>query len=282
MTPLFDANAHPCLTDGESFAVLKSLLLKAGFQGACAVALPGKIGFEAEVYFKAARARGFFPVATWTNVDESAIEKQVAMLAAIGYRAFKVHPRLSGLSVRDRRFTTVLKAAAAAGMTVFQCCYQFGGDVCHPTDPLPALMEAIAAAPGLKMVLLHGGTVELMRYAEAIRANRNLLLDLSFTLNRYEGSSLDQDISYLFRAFDQRICVGSDYPDYQPDQVRARFDAFAATLPEDKRANIGWRNITGFLGADQTWRVWQDLEEPMDSRPKIADDRVIERTEDSL
>jgi hypothetical protein len=108
-------------------------------------------------------------------------------------------------------------------------------------------MEAVAGAPGLRMVLLHGGTVELLRYAEAIRSNRNLLLDLSFTLNRYAGSSLDQDITYLFRTFDQRICIGSDYPDYAPAQVRERFEHFAAGLAQDKQDNIGWRNISSLL-----------------------------------
>jgi predicted TIM-barrel fold metal-dependent hydrolase len=97
------------------------------------------------------------------------------------------------------------------------------------------------------MVLLHGGTVEMLRYAESIRTNPNVLLDLSYTLQRYEGSSLDQDISYLFRTFDRRICIGTDYPDYEPAQVRVRFEALANGLPRDKRENVGWKNIVKFL-----------------------------------
>jgi predicted TIM-barrel fold metal-dependent hydrolase len=248
MTPLFDANAHPALApDGstENFSTLKALLDEAGFRGACAVGLPAKNGFALQPYLDGASAHGFFPVAAW-NITPDA-RKQIADLARLGYRAIKTHPRLSGLSVRDPGFVDVLRAAAETGMTVFHCCYQFSADARHPVDPLPALMDAVAGAPGLRMVLLHGGTVELLRYAEAIRANRNLLLDLSFTLNRYDGSSLDQDIGFLFRTFDQRICIGSDYPDYAPAQVRARFEYFAAGLAQDKRDNIGWRNITTLL-----------------------------------
>lgn len=244
MTRLFDANAHPALATGgrtESFSTLKALLDEAGFRGACAVGLPAKDGFEPRPYLDSARTQGFFPVAAWNNTRDAA--RQAADLAGLGYRAIKIHPRLSGLSVRDPGFGEALRAAADTGMTVFHCSYQFAADAGHAVDPLPALMDAVARVPHLRMVLLHGGTVELLRYAETIRACRNLLLDLSFTLNRYEGSSLDQDIAFLFRTFDQRICIGSDYPDYAPAQVRARFEHFAAGLPQEKRDNIGWRNI---------------------------------------
>jgi len=248
MTPLFDANAHPVLASGGGtgdFSTLKALLDKSAFRGACAVGLPAKDGFEPRSYIISARAHGFFPVAAWNSTP--GIKVQLAQLAGLGYRAIKIHPRLSGLSVRDPEFCDVLRAAAEAGLIVFHCSYQFTADPLHTADPLPALLDAVSRAPGLRMVLLHGGTVELLRYAEAIRANRNLLLDLSFTLNRYDGSSLDQDIAFLFRTFDQRICIGSDYPDYAPAQVRARFEYFAAELPQEKRDNIGWRNITTML-----------------------------------
>jgi predicted TIM-barrel fold metal-dependent hydrolase len=252
MTPLFDSNAHPRLDIAQKkgdFSSFKAMLSAAGFLGGCAVALPAKEGFEPRGYLRAAHNFGLFPVAAWNDVSDELIGSQIAALVSYGYRAIKIHPRLSGLSTRHARFRKVLRGAADVGLVVFQCCYQFSGGPLHPVDPLPELLDAIGDTPNVKMILLHGGTVELLRYSEAIRSNRNLLLDLSFTLNRYAGSSLDQDLRYLFRTFDQRICVGSDYPDYDPRQVRERFEALAEGLSEDKRANIGWRNISSFLGA---------------------------------
>jgi len=255
MIPLFDSNAHPALAPGkkaESFSVLKQALGDAGFTGGCAVALPGDEDLDHRAFWDAARAHGFYSVAGWQNVPAGEIEARMVALFTLGYRAIKIHPRRSGLSVRDPRFAEVLRAAASAGMTVFHCTYQFGSsNGLHPIDPLPMLMEAVAASPGVRMVLLHGGTVEVLRYAECIRSNDNLLLDLSFTLNRYLGSSLDLDLAYLFRTFDRRICVGTDYPDYQPADVRARFEALSAGLSNVKRENIAWRNIVEFLGLGQ-------------------------------
>ena len=107
--------------------------------------------------------------------------------------------------VRDPRFAQTLRMAAAADLIVFHCGYQFAADSSlHPVDPLPWLLDAVAAAPALRMVLLHGGSVELLRYAESVRMKPNVLLDLSNTLLRYQGSSLDRDIAWLFRSFDQR------------------------------------------------------------------------------
>ncbi len=255
MTPLFDANAHPVRSAPgrtESFAVLVESLADAGFFGACAVGLPQKDGFDNREFLRACLAyRNLFPVAAWPNVPPEDIEGQLAALSAMGYRAIKIHPRLSGLSVRDPRFAQTLRAAAAAELIVFHCSYQFAADhSLHPVDPLPWLLEAVAGAPTLRMVLLHGGTVEILRYAESVRMNPNVLLDLSNTLQRYEGSSLDQDISYLFRTFDRRLCIGTDYPDYQPAQLRVRFEALANGLALDKRENIGWKNIVKFLGIE--------------------------------
>ena len=255
MTPLFDANAHPALaTPGkmETFSVFVKKLADANFVGACAVGLPQKEGFEHREFLEACRARkNLFPVAAWPDIPSREVEGQLATLLAMGYRAVKIHPRLGGLSVRDPRFAQTLRMAAAAGLIVFHCGYQFAADnSLHPVDPLPWLLEAVAGAPTLRMVLLHGGTVEILRYAESIRMNPNVLLDLSNTLQRYEGSSLDQDISYLFRTFDRRICIGTDYPDYEPAQVRVRFEALANGLPPDKCENIGWKNIVEFLGIE--------------------------------
>jgi predicted TIM-barrel fold metal-dependent hydrolase len=255
VTPLFDANAHPTVaTQGkpETFSAFAKSLTDAGFFGACAVALPEREGFEDREFREACSARNnLFPVAAWSNTPSSELEGYFSGLSAKGYRAVKIHPRLTGLSVRDPRFAKALRMAAEANLAVFHCGYQFASDSSlHPVDPLPWLLEAIAGAPGLRIVIIHGGAVEIVRYAESIRMHPNVMLDLSLTMQRYAGSSLDQDISYLFRTFDRRMCIGTDYPDYEPAQVRARFEALASGIPQEKCENIGWKNIVNFLGIE--------------------------------
>jgi predicted TIM-barrel fold metal-dependent hydrolase len=258
MTPLFDANAHPSLSGvifrkSATFASLLQQHKDAGFIGACAVGLPDDGGYDHQKFLSACQAYpNLVPVAGWHNVPAPKIEQEVFALKTLGYRVIKVHPRRSGLSVRDPRFAQVLRACASAQIVIFHCTYQFSTDgSLHPIDPLPPLMDAVASAPKVQMVLLHGGTVEVMRYAETVRGISNLLLDLSFTLTRYKGSSIDLDLAYLFNNFDQRICIGSDFPEFSPLEVRTRFEELASALPPAKRDNIGWRNITGIVGVEK-------------------------------
>ena len=136
-------------------------------------------------------------------------------------------------------------------MPIFYCAYQFAdAGAGLPVDPLPHLAAALQQAPDARLVLLHGGTVEVLRYAEFTRANPRVLLDLSFTLMRYAGTSLDADLGYVLRTLDRRVCLGSDAPEYSPAEVRARFETLTADLPSDKRLNIAGRSLTRFLGLD--------------------------------
>jgi predicted TIM-barrel fold metal-dependent hydrolase len=258
MTPLFDANAHPSLSGTilkkpASFPSLLQHLHDAGFIGACAVGLPASGEYDHKNFLAACQAHpNLVPVAAWSDVPTSKIEQEIFALQTLGYRAIKLHPRLCGMSVRDARFAQVLQACASAQVVVFHCTYQFGTDgSLHPIDPLPALMDAVANAPNLKMVLLHGGGIEILRYSEAVRSNPNLLLDLSLTLTRYKRSSVDLDIAHLFNTFDQRMCLGSDFPEYTPSEIRDRFELLASGLSQTKRDNIGWRNIMSMVGVEK-------------------------------
>ena len=94
---------------------------------------------------------------------------------------------------------------------------------------------------------MHGGTHEVLRFSELVRFNKNLLLDLSLTICKYRGSSLDMDIKYLFNQFDQRICIGTDYPEFSHVEVRNRFEHFSKGLTKIKKENIAFKNLENFF-----------------------------------
>ena len=102
--------------------------------------------------------------------------------------------------------------------------------------------------PGTRIVLLHGGGSTLLDLFEMGRMHPNLVVDVSFTIMRYAGSSLDADIRFMAQHLDQRMSVGSDFPEYTPAQALARFDAITEGLPEEKRENVRWRNLAAWFG----------------------------------
>jgi predicted TIM-barrel fold metal-dependent hydrolase len=94
---------------------------------------------------------------------------------------------------------------------------------------------------------MHGGTVRLLETIEIVRSYNNVLLDLSFTICKYNGSSLDMDIQFAFDTYDRRICIGSDFPEFSPRDLRERFIFFSNAIPHEKAENIAYRNIAHFL-----------------------------------
>jgi predicted TIM-barrel fold metal-dependent hydrolase len=171
-------------------------------------------------------------------------------LKTMGFVGVHAHPRACGVGPDKSSFHALLRAAAAADLPVFYCAYPYADvDLGLPVDPLPALAEALRQAPGVRMVLLHGGAAEVLRYAEFARANPRVLLDLSFTMMRY-GTALDAQLAYVLSTLDRRVCIGTDAPEYSPADVRARFEALTIGLPANKRLNIAGRSLTRFLGLD--------------------------------
>ena len=88
-----------------------------------------------------------------------------------------------------------------------------------------------------------GGGPSLLEMADVVRVNASLVLDLSVSLMRYAGSSLDQDIRWLMQRFDQRLVIGSAMPEFTPAAAFARAHMLAEGVAEDQWANISHRNL---------------------------------------
>lgn len=257
--PLFDSHGGATLDGtwlggraGLTVAALRAQMTGAGFMGGLVQGLPGVSGYEHEAFAAAVkREKALFPVAAWNGTPEESSAAHLARLKTLGFAGIHAHPRLAGVGPDKAPFATLMRTAGQADFPVFFCSYQFAdASAGLPTDPLPALSDALRQAPGARLVLLHGGTVEVLRYAEFCRANPRVLLDLSFTMMRYAGSSVDLDLNYICRTLDRRICIGTDAPEFSHAEVRTRFDALTGALPREKRVNIAGRSLTRFLGLD--------------------------------
>jgi predicted TIM-barrel fold metal-dependent hydrolase len=259
MIPIFDTLAHPTLTGrwfesgkDAGFDTLAASLRKAGYLGAAAVGIYGIEGYSDEEFMQACRQRsGLVPVAGFNPGHKNSIGDELQRLRSLGYGAIKIHPRYTGMDIASRAFGETLAVAAEHGLVVFLCTYMHCGIERYPAeDPFFALVRALKAAPTAKVVLLHGGDVQVLRYAELVRFNAKLILDLSMTIMKYRGSSVDADLAFLFRHFDRRICIGSDHPEYSHAQLRAQFEDLAHGIDREKAENIAFRNITAFLGCE--------------------------------
>ncbi len=255
--PIFDALAHPTLS-GEwlgkykgqcTFEQLEDDLKKANFIGACAIGMADIEDYSHEAFSQACQAYPqLVPIAGFNPRTSENVQKELSLIKELGFRGIKIHPRFSQLTTSSFDLLPTLQIAAQLDLVVFYCTYMHCQLEAYPiSDPFYNLVNMLKQVPTVKMVLVHGGDVQVLRYSELVRFNPNLLLDLSLTLMKYAGSSVDADLRFLFQKFDRRICIGTDYPEYSPLQVRERYDLFASDISQEKKENIAHRNILNFL-----------------------------------
>jgi predicted TIM-barrel fold metal-dependent hydrolase len=256
MEPLFDALAHPTLSGrwlgrevAADFDSLVASLREAGYARACAIGLDGVEGYAHEPFMAACRRHPeLVPVAGF-NLQRDGSPAALQALREMGFVGIKMHARFSGLTQQLGLLGPAMQAAGDAGLVVFYCTYMHCGVAGYPRrDPFESLVELLAQAPQTRVVLVHGGDVSLLRYAELVRHEPRLLLDLSLTMMKYAGSSIDQDLGFLFRRFDRRICIGTDWPEYSPAAVRQRFETLAQGIGAEQRRRIAGENLMQFLG----------------------------------
>lgn len=180
--------------------------------------------------------------------DSGDVPGKLRELSERGFAGIKLHPRLNAYDPLDERCLATVAQAGAYGLvvmidTLFRQRSRFVG---HPAD----IIDKIAfACPGTQIILLHGAASAMLDIYETVRMRSNLLLDLSFTLMRYAGSSLDADMKFILSTLDQRATVGSDFPEYSLPKARSRIATMTEGLPTAKTENILHGNLERFLAA---------------------------------
>ena len=196
---MFDSNVHPTVDgawiDGRplcDFGHTQEELRKAGFTHACAVALPGVGSYEPGAFAAAARDGSDFwiPIAAWNSSTFECAHAVATMkrLRAMGYMGVKVHPRLLKRMPEAEELAIVIAAANEVGLPILLCSYPFGNPASNLRgNILGILSRALQQCPQAPIMLLHAGCVDFLRFVEFARANPNVLLDLSFTMMKYQG-----------------------------------------------------------------------------------------------
>jgi predicted TIM-barrel fold metal-dependent hydrolase len=216
---------------------------------ACLVAIAGVI--DNEVVLDAARRNPerFVPIGSLnpaTFDSDREVADALGQLATQGFAGLKLHPRFNGYDPLHMKVIRALRAAGDAGLIVFlDTLFRQPG---RATRNAPDLIDALAvAAPQTQMILLHGGGAQVLAVSEVVAVHANLVLDLSFTIHRFSGSSVDDDLRFLMRTFDRRMVVGSDFPEYEPLATRDRVYKLCEGLDPVKSANVLVANLQRLL-----------------------------------
>jgi predicted TIM-barrel fold metal-dependent hydrolase len=259
--PIFDSLTHPTLNGDwllpryQQMSKINDLIDEMEANNICnalAVGMAGIGAYDEARYseFVLSKTDKLLPIA-FLNVNDysdiSSVTKKLKYLKSKKYRGIKLHPRIGKFNLLNPFLPGIIKAANKEGLVILLCTYFYDNSEDAINNNVGSLLKLLVKIPDEKIILLHSGTVRLLEIMEIARNFPKVLLDLSFTLNKYTGSSLDSDIRFCFNTFDQKICVGSDFPEFSSHDLRKKFDFLAKNIDKNKAANIAFQNITNFI-----------------------------------
>jgi predicted TIM-barrel fold metal-dependent hydrolase len=232
-----------------SFDRLRRELDQSGIDRAVVVGLAGYITNDFILESCARDSRliagcSFDPTATRNPAKEFRHELQGGP-----FRVLKLHPRLNRYDPLDERCIEVLEELASWDRPMLVWIDSlFGG---RGVTMRKATTESAATLadrfPALQFVFLHAGGPLALTFAEALRDRSNVTLDLSFTLMRYAGSSLDADLRWLLGHLDRRLIFGSDFPEYAIGEAFDALRTLGEGLPDEKLRNVAGDNLSRLL-----------------------------------
>ncbi len=165
------------------------------------------------------------------------------------FRLLKLHPRLNRYDPLDSRCQAVLEEIASwpkpLPVWLDTLFYFATGSSRKPV--VDTIHDLVISFPKIQFVLLHGGGSWLLQVAEAIRDCPNVYLDISFTLLRHAGSSVELDLCYLLKTFDQRMIFGSDFPEIDIPRAVQAFERLADGIAREKSAHVLGGNLHRLL-----------------------------------
>ncbi|MEW4562465.1 amidohydrolase family protein [Bremerella sp. JC770] len=183
---------------------------------------------------------------------ESAAAQFDKLLDSGPFRALKLHPRLNRYDVLDPRVFAIMDRIRQSNrppvVLIDTLLYHHDGQMRFPL--VHSLWHIVTTFPEVKFVLLHAGGANLLPLMDAVRSSHNVFLDLSFTIHRYQGSSLELDMAYLLRTFDRRTVFGSDFPEVPIQQAFAMLRELGRELPTEKLQNVLGNNLSNLFRED--------------------------------
>ncbi|MFX1491041.1 MAG: amidohydrolase family protein [Promethearchaeota archaeon] len=181
--------------------------------------------------------------------QKQSVHKIKALVSEGNFVALKLHPRLNKYDPLDLRCLAVLEAIATGDslLPIWLDTYlRYRGGVLQK-PPVDTIHELVSRFPSLNFLLLHSCGTDIMRLAEAIRDCPNAFLDISYTMQRYRESSVEIDLKYLLKNFDQKMVFGSDFPEISLSDAIATFNSLGLDLPPEIRARVLGENLRHIL-----------------------------------
>ena len=141
------------------------------------------------------------------------MNEEINSIIKKNYKFVKIHPRFLNIRLSNQKFyLKTFRLLAKTNLKIIWCTFDGWEKTANEINQLDFLANLIKLIPKKKIILMHGGGPNLLKYYEKFRFINNVFLDLSYTLIHFKNTSLEKDMIFLTNNFDKRIIFGSDYP----------------------------------------------------------------------
>ena len=263
MIPIFDSLSHPTLNSdwilpkyaaGASVETLISQMKESQIVKSLAVGMKGIGDYDQDSFIEMLKTYSDYlvPIAYFDFKEGDSKEEIASKMSCIkeqGYKGIKLHPRFSDFHLTSDKLAYTINKATESSLVPLLCTYFTHNTNSSAHNNLETLTTLLMKVQDSRLILLHSGTTHLLDMIDIGRSFKNVLLDMSFTMCKYEGSSIDLDLQFAFRTFDQRICIGADWPEFSMEKLRERFENLTEGLSIEKKENIAYKNLDKYIFA---------------------------------
>jgi predicted TIM-barrel fold metal-dependent hydrolase len=188
--------------------------------------------------------KNLIPVALLRKTND--IRKEIYNIEKLKYKFIKIHPRIIKKPLNDVKFyTKVFKEINKTNLTILWCTFDGWEKKASEVNQLDFISGLINLTKKNKIILMHGGGPNIIKYYEKFRFLDRVYLDLSYTISHYNETSVQNDIIFLMKKFDQRLLVGSDFPTIKLEKHLKILNKIIrkAKLSSQKKRNILHANL---------------------------------------
>ena len=179
----------------------------------------------------------------WVDFNSN-IKNQIDEIIAMGFKGIKIHPRIQNINIADLKYADFWDYINQKELILQVCGFlQISNDSLNMNDLQPTAYESfIKTYKRVKFILSHGGCHKLFDTYFLSRANSNFFSNISFLMNRFEGTTIIKDLEFVLKNADKKFLFGSDFPEVSLKEAKAKFDELTISFPNEKRENLLFNN----------------------------------------
>ena len=173
------------------------------------------------------------------------IEKQLRYFKKNHVKIIKIHPRFLNLDLKKefKTYKKLFKYCEKNKIHIMFCSFISYDKKVLDYDFLDFISKLINLTKKIKIIIMHSGGTEILRFYERLRFNNNIILDLSYTAQHFMNSNLFKDIVFLINNFDKKIILGSDMPSKKILLTQKFLKKINNIVIKKKIENIAYKNL---------------------------------------